>query len=786
MARKGSRSRNNDKKLSSGLSNLLSELPPEVQKEVVQVSKESETADKRAQMKQRKGCYFHNPYNFVPILPRNSKQVKATALGDSNPMSHSAFLEGYWTGRIRVKLETKTPLLIPDAAKSTELDDGHKLYPLRIMNGKPYLPPTSLKGMLRSAYEAVTNSRLSIFQNHSDRLAYRPPAKNDIQAGRIAKNQAGDLCFYPMEAVKLLRYKVYEPHETAPYDKGESQTAKRYASRKLPQHKDDVWVKVAHTAKGTPKVDVIEPRTSTQPPESSGWKAGWVCVTGPSCSEKKFERVFIDKRQSPIPLTENDLGFWTNLILDYKVQHEKELAKRHEDYDSGRFNRGLWQTFLNSNPTRDEHYLFLRAYLGHEPGKTAWSRHVYEAGSETLAEGTLCYAELSSDQYNLSIHCLIPVTISRKLFQLSPEKLLPKELKPATQLSELSPADRVFGWVNQNGSSAQDSSNAHKGQLRIHSVECTTLENPIQTLSRDGLALTILGEPKPTQARFYTTDNEKGDQTLTGKPKSAGYKSTRQSLQGRKVYPHHQLAEPNQHPDYWQPLKNHQVQIQTSSGVVREYVQPGQLRSSQNRSINSWVKPQATFEFNIDVINLADAELGALLWLLDLPEDHYHRLGGGKSLGFGSVRLTVASTDIKQGKEWKSQYGSLIASKNSLIEENSALETFVQDRKKPFEAALEQAYKENRLHILSSFLQAAKGFDDELPIHYPRVNRVPREDEESFKWFTENDRESTNPAEGGQKLALLPIREDMGLPYNPNKPKKAPVKTSKMPVLPAK
>jgi CRISPR-associated protein (TIGR03986 family) len=776
MARKSSRSRNNDKKLSGGFSNLLSELPPEVQKEVVQASEQSAAAERKIQMEQRKGYYFHNPYNFVPILSRNSKQVEISALGDSNPVSHSAFLEGYWTGRIRVKLETKTPLLIPDSAKSTELDDGHKSYPLRVINGKPYLAPTSLKGMLRSAYEAVTNSRLSIFQNHSDRLAYRPPAKNDIHAGRIAKNQAGELCFYPMEAVKLLRYKVYEPHEPAPYDKGESQIAKRYASRELPQHKDPVWVKVVNTAKGTPRVDVIEPRTSTQPPESSGWRAGWACVTGPSCSEKKFERVFIDKRQSSIPLTKNDLDFWTNLILDYKAQHKKELTKRYEDYESGRFDRGLWETFLSSNPTRDEHYLFLRAYLGHEPGKTAWSRHVYETGSETLEEGTLCYAELASDKHNPKIHCLIPVTISRKLFQLSPEKLLPKELKlrPAAQLSELSPADRVFGWVNQNGSSA------HRGQLRLHSAECTALQNPIQTFSRDGLALTILGEPKPTQARFYTTEEGEGNQTLTGKPKRAGYRSTRQSLRGRKIYPHHQLAEPSQHLDYWQPLENHEVQLQTSSGVVREYVQPGQLCSSQNRSINSWVKPQTVFEFSLDIINLADVELGALIWLLSLPDNHYHRLGGGKSLGFGSVRLNIVSTDIRQGKEWESHYGSLTATpENSLIEENSALEIFLQDRKKPFEAALEQAYQENRLHILSSFLKAATGFDDDLPIHYPRVNRVPRQDEESFKWFTENDRESNNPTEGGQKLALSPIREDMGLPYNPNKPKKAPVKNSK-------
>ena len=55
------------------------------------------------------------------------------------------------------------------------------------------------------------------------------------------------------------------------------------------------------------------------------------------------------------------------------------------------------------------------------------------------------------------------------------------------------------------------------------------------------------------------------------------------------------------------------------------------------------MKPRAAFTAVIDVINLNIAELGVLLWLLNLPDKHYHRIGGGKPLGFGSVRISIQS-----------------------------------------------------------------------------------------------------------------------------------------------
>ena len=123
---------------------------------------------------------FHNPYNFIPALPRDDINGE---LGDKSPAGHHRFHEELWSGRITASLKTETPLLLPDTAEVYEDDEnGHKTYPVRVgPDGKPYIASTSIKGMLRAAYEAVTNSRMAVFsKSNKDRLVYRMDASEGL------------------------------------------------------------------------------------------------------------------------------------------------------------------------------------------------------------------------------------------------------------------------------------------------------------------------------------------------------------------------------------------------------------------------------------------------------------------------------------------------------------------------------------------------------------------------------------------------------------------------------
>ena len=135
------------------------------------------------------GKEFHNPYTFVPTPPRPS----CGFAGDFNPLErdldHASLKDRLWTGHIPIKLTTVTPLVLlkGDGRKEYSTEEPYDVY--------DHIPESSLRGMLRSAYEVVTNSRYGCFKN-SDRLAYRmqtEKAQNLIPAIIENGNKEGEL-----------------------------------------------------------------------------------------------------------------------------------------------------------------------------------------------------------------------------------------------------------------------------------------------------------------------------------------------------------------------------------------------------------------------------------------------------------------------------------------------------------------------------------------------------------------------------------------------------------------
>ncbi|MFM7888187.1 MAG: TIGR03986 family CRISPR-associated RAMP protein, partial [Pseudanabaena sp.] len=472
--------------------------------------------------------FFHNPYNFVPALPRDKDIFRAdpetgkpkTELGDGKPSGHGSYTSDRWSGKISVTLTTVTPLLIPDAANAVGTD--HKTYPMRKgADGKPYLPPTSIKGMLRSAYEAITNSRLSIFKGHDEKLVYRMAAKEiGLIPARVEKNKNETLKLHLMQAVKLPRYPSVLRYSTTESNSHSNRPISRAElNMRTPQHGDPVWVK--HNAKKV-VTDIQKRNLESSDPPDYNWKEGWVWVANQNIEGKKYERVFIESDDDidDIQIDVNLETKWKDLIQNYKKEklNVKGLKKR------------------------DAENVDYAAYLDREPAEPAFSRHIYEPDSEILKEGTLCYVELDSHE---EVKALLPVTLSRHFYQQSPEDLLDERLKPSTGIDKLSPADRVFGWVNQDGNGS------YKGQLRIHSVKCESDDAIKDDFGNDGLPLAILGQPKPQQSRFYAASNDQGEPLKDGCDKSEGYQEDG-GLRGRKVYPHHQLPNPQ---EYWNPTQ---------------------------------------------------------------------------------------------------------------------------------------------------------------------------------------------------------------------------------------
>jgi CRISPR-associated protein (TIGR03986 family) len=486
-------------------------------------------------------------------------------------------------------------------------------------------------------------------------------------------------------------------------------------------------------------------------PKESGWVKGYVCNTGQeknnrtwkNIESKHDERVFFfhpdnSFNQVSIPIEDFHRNEWKRLIENYGEIHENEEPPKDD----------------NNKPRYE------------------WSRHVQNCRREIeLKNNTLCYARVqwNENKKDFDILELSPVLISRRLHRFSPLDLLDDTLKPATGINKLSPADRVFGCVIQN-SKDKKKANAYRGQIRVGAVVCGS-DDAVQEFA--DMPLNILGQPKPQQGRFYVAEDKQGGaQKEIRNNEEAGYKKER-GLRGRKVYPHHAHIEDkdfwfqrkeitfNEQEDFWSK------EFTNSKGkkYYREYLRPRglnkqtnqieQQRDSQNRSIQGWIRPGAKFEFEIHFTNLSKTELGALVWLLRMNDglekaDFFHRFGGGKPLGLGSVSLQLKGEEITSGADLRDFYISLDASPKPSVT--------AADCQAAFETELKLAYPNQ--NFLESFKAACKGFtDDMLPVHYPRTEQEPNAEGKNFEWFVENNK--------GRKLPLPNLSNEIGLPRRP-------------------
>lgn len=773
-------------------------------------------------------------------------------LGQGRPAGHDRYVPGLWSGRIGVEIVAMTPLLIPEAKPVREVKDGpskgHKVYRTRRSpGGNPLLPVTSLKGPLRATYEAVTNSRFGVFKGHEELLARRMSPKEALQLvpGRIVRAKSGnglevELLMgttndhpvwdvqksewtLPIPPQKFSNGKLISPAAASAYAAWlpirRNAPMKNFSLPSGLKHGDPVSVRlqrmsrrqvtlwqVVQMASGhnatSGFVDVAAVATDKYNPQSNasdflpnaiGALNGYLCKNEMNFERKHDERVFFSSSTAvSLPVAQDVRDQWHHLMLNYKATFK--------DHGWG---------FNGSYP----------------------SRHLTEADSETLKAGDLCYVKLQRDDddparplvMDLSgripiVAALYPVCVSRELGLATPAELLETGLRPAQSLDQLSPADRVFGWARdaQQGRTAGEATAnsrpaAYKGQLRIAPikyVECRSKGqdgkplSPIAAFGETEIPLAILSTPKPEQTRFYLgkRDPQGRVQPLpNGIDRREAAYARDKVLRGRKVYPHQAaMAGLN---GYWQPTAALQDARSTTPNYVgpdtdpryREYVRRPQhnnvaLQDSQNRSIRDWIRPGTVFKTHIDVTNMNQAELGALLWLLDLPHFNradngdegrfFHRIGGGKPLGFGSVIIRLTSLDLSDGCAKAVRYGSLLGALDGRIKPEhratgadkdsarAAARVFVENFKTAISTTYDQKKKFKEPPFIEAFLSAARGHAD-LPTHYPRVTPEPDASGENFKWFVANEREGNNG--GGLKLSLGALGSDTSLPYEPTR-----------------
>jgi CRISPR/Cas system CSM-associated protein Csm3 (group 7 of RAMP superfamily) len=144
----------------------------------------------------------------------------------------------------------------------------------------------------------------------------------------------------------------------------------------------------------------------------------------------------------------------------------------------------------------------------------------------------------------------------------------------------------------------------------------------------EGMHPKILSSPKPTTYQHYVKQPN-GIQTNQGKQHDWSTQDAR--IRGYKQYWHRKTSSNLNNPNTW--------------------IETGEKTNSHTNPINP-VSIGSTFSGRIRFENLTEAELGALLIILDLPGGCAHKLGMGKPLGLGSVKITPSLTLIDRQKRY--------------------------------------------------------------------------------------------------------------------------------------
>jgi CRISPR-associated protein (TIGR03986 family) len=531
------------------------------------------------------------PYNFVPLPERiftvadgievNGKKISPWEM-------HDQFVPGTHSGWIDVTIETLTPLYIRSAVRSDgdgnwdDRDTRLRPEPYTRSDGTPAIPGSSLRGMVRSLVEILSFSKIEpvteaqpFFRTVADDRIGRAYRARMVRAGQ--KPQGGILRFDGSEA-------SIEPREVVRV-KRERLRGIQFNPRNpnytppWPQQHGPCWVKLGG---GSDAVEAIS--VGGDCPAGTGWRRGTLVLTG-NAPNKKREFVFLDP-DGPTP--------------DEVVVPEPIWTRFHDEDQITQ-----WQE---------------RAFPRNQP------RGTRRRGAGHLRDGEpvffLTDSERVCEENPAGLVFLGRAGMFRFPYDRSPADLVPTALSTAS----LDLAEAMFGKVDRHATI--------KGRVRVEDAVATA-GGPDWLESI--LVPQILSAPKPTTFQHYLTqDGQRGKEQLT-----TYLEGDHTTIRGHKVYWHR-----------WGPEElagvriDHVVvreqgrEVKKAHDEVRTELQgPDAKEKHTQHTILQPVKAGVTFRGRVRFENLTDLELGALLEALQLPDGCCHRLGMGKPLGLGSVRI---------------------------------------------------------------------------------------------------------------------------------------------------
>ncbi len=511
------------------------------------------------------------PYNFIPVPQRvlwaEEREPPAWRV-------HDRYLDGAHSGWIDLEITTETPMFIrgpqlPEGGGWGEPAARLRPEPWATADGRPVIPGSSLRGMLRTLVEILAFAKLTpvsdgkpFYRSFGDdgvAKAYRDRVAPDGQkphGGFLRRSEGRRWVIQPAGGVLRvshphltnlgLEYQAH-PNYHPPWTTGDG--------RRLQHAK--CWVRPADG-------DQVEAITLDPPDDPQGWQPGVLVLTG-SMKGKDAEFVLLDPPGSahddPVPVPE-------------------QLWRRFHDLDQ--LTQWQEQAFPKGEPPGGR-----RPHDGH------------------LRDGEPVFYLLNQAVVDEHDNPRGLVFLGRaRMFRL-PYDFSPRDLLPAEHRTEgdgrVDLAEAIFGRVGPQG-------DAIKSRVAVQDCVGAGPADPAYWYE-PVIEPETLAAPKPTTISHYLAQDgtkQRDERTTYLRVEQATDPDGKPTMiRGHKLY--------------WHRWDGNLSQVGTPK--------PGRQPSSGISTVIQPVKAERTFTGRIRFDNLTDLELGALLGVLELPDVCRHKLG---------------------------------------------------------------------------------------------------------------------------------------------------------------
>lgn len=575
------------------------------------LSKES-NGDKKDYTNEKLICYAQAPYNFIELsekvvksdlysLIENKTEDDQTVQDIKKAISFDKYYSDRNTGYIDINITANTPIYIRDTDEKWEnsKENGNKcISDFFSPAGRYRIPGSSLRGMVRTLVEILSYGKFSFF-NADSQFFYRSfmDKSLDLQKSYTKRmvQKTGNTITYPGLKAGYLKKKGHNNYVMIPVET-------KYKEKKYPQiyrvEENFLLEKKIISEKMSKKKEKYE-------------------------ANERYKMEIIDILFVPVE-EQNHEHNESKINIKYAKVNDVVLPNQEEVYNKEKYIRGkLICSGWVSGKRVGKHMHWIIGPANENYKELNVPHDLIKKYTEDInRKNGIDLIKLSNNNGGAPCFYITNGGGVIEAFGHTGMFRIPYKHKVGDFLPTVHKNNKIFDIPTAIFGNETDFAG------RVYFEDAYLSDDSKDLISDKEETLKILSGPKPTSFQLYLTQNRNLIKTKIKEKYGDEYEGicdyntdpNKTGIRGYKLYWHKSGKD-----DY----------IETNKDKIQKHEK--QYVSSMVKTVN----PGAVFNGRIRFENLTDVELGALLDSLNLKPNMVHKIGLGKPLGLGSIKINV-------------------------------------------------------------------------------------------------------------------------------------------------